>query len=418
MNKIEKIIYNSVKNNVALKILIKRIYQTLFLIVKPKKLEIDFKYELVEGYFFGFHDKSPWNGSNNLILAHSIDKINSYIPNQQDIAAIGYFEESDLSRFRKIGDTVSWNWQQGSMLQWLGGEDLIIYNDWDSGNSRNIARIVDLEGRSVKNLPIPVGAVSPDGKYAVSYDFERLNIGMPGYGYINESNEVVAKDSEVPDNRGFTVYSLLEEREIKFMSIKELNEQLKARKIVSGYIFVTHFLFSPDNLRFFFLLRSYTKGKRLQSRLISCNIKGEDMHVFPTGNMVSHLSWSGPDKVIAYCTDLFENEGYFLFTDKSDEYHRIGENEYSSDGHPQFQSSKESFVTDTYPNRKRLQELSIYHFKEKRKQVIGRFYTPMKFSEGYRCDLHPRWDRRGEKICIDTTFSGRRSMAIINLERD
>jgi len=416
MNKTERLIYNAVKNNVALKVFIKKIYQSIFLLAKPAKVETNYQWNHAEGYFFGFHDKSPWNKSNSKILAHQVNIRVTDLPKADDEARIGYFTDEKLTEFVEIGNTRAWNWQQGSMLQWLGGEDKIIYNAWDEKELQHISRVVDLAGNTLNTFQYPIGAVSPDGKYAASYDFERLNIGMFGYGYPNESADVSSKDSQIPEELGFSIYDMAANKEIVFRSVKEINALLGKRKFDSGYLFVTHFQFSPDNRRFFFLLRAYTKGKRLQSRLISCGLDGENWHVFPSGNMVSHLTWIESDEILAYCTDLHENEGYYLFNDFSSSYKQVGGQVYSSDGHPQYCLRNSQFVTDTYADRKRQQELSIYDLNSKRKTLIGKFYTPMKFSEEFRCDLHPRWDRQGEKICIDTSFSGKRGMAIISLK--
>ncbi len=417
MNRIERIIYNAVKNNVTLKTFIKRIYQSIFIIVRSKRLNIKFEIVVSDGYFFGFHDKSPWNISDNKILAHKIINNVVGLPKKNDKVEIGYFNDDKLTRFHKVGNTTSWNWQQGAMLQWIGKEDKIIFNSWCKKSDRNVAKIVDIYGLTEKTLPFAIGAVSPNGRFIVSYDFERLNIGMKGYGYSNESKSVSNLDKNIPEELGYSIFDIKEDRVICFKSIFEINEKLYDVKFGNGYVFVTHFQFSPNNNRLFFLLRSYTKGKRLNSRLLSCNIFGDDIFVFPTGKMVSHLTWVGSNKVLAYCTDKNEIEGYYLFEDLNNNYQKIGSHDYTSDGHPQYHAFNNAFLTDTYPNRSRLSELSIYSLTDNKKHVIGTFFSPMRFREEYRCDLHPRWNRSGDKLCIDTTFTGKRSLAVINLNK-
>lgn len=416
MNKTEQVIYNLVKNNVKLKQFIKFLYQSIFILIKPRKINTSYQVKLAEGYFFGFHDKSPWSANEKFILAHKFNEKTSIFPEKEEKIEIGYFTDINLKEFKILDKTHSWNWQQGSMLQWLGNSDSLIYNYWDG--SSNKAKIIDINGRLLKILPYAIGAVSPNGKYVICYDFERLNKGMSGYGYTNESQDILDLDENIPENLGFRIYDVESDREVVFKSVSTVNKSLKERKLINGYLFLTHFIFSPNNERILFLIRSAEKGRRLISRLVTCDIKGEDINIFPCGDMVSHLSWVNSDKILAYCSDKDEKDGYFLFNDKSQEYVQIGIEQYSNDGHPNYSQLNNSFVTDSYPNRRRIQELSIFNLNSMKKILIGQFFSPIKYINEYRCDLHPRWDRVGEKICFDTTYTGERAIAIITLKKE
>ncbi|MEZ5364062.1 MAG: hypothetical protein R2748_17410 [Bryobacterales bacterium] len=46
-----------------------------------------------------------------------------------------------------------------------------------------VSRVVDIESGKSRTLPLPVYALSPDAKWAISTDFRRLNDTRPGYGY-------------------------------------------------------------------------------------------------------------------------------------------------------------------------------------------------------------------------------------------
>ena len=49
-------------------------------------------------------------------------------------------------------------------------------------------------------------------------------------------------------------------------------------------------------------------------------------------------------------------------------------------------------------------------------QVVARLASPPRYSDlGLKCDLHPRWDRSDEKVCIDTARSGSRQVEIYDL---
>ena len=46
-------------------------------------------------------------------------------------------------------------------------------------------------------------------------------------------------------------------------------------------------------------------------------------------------------------------------------------------------------------------------------EVLGKVFAPFKYDNDTRCDLHPRWDRKGEKICFDSVFEGKRRVYIV-----
>ena len=53
----------------------------------------------------------------------------------------------------------------------------------DRENDRFVSCILDIETRKMRTLPMPVYALSPDGKWAVTVDYSRVNDMRAGYGY-------------------------------------------------------------------------------------------------------------------------------------------------------------------------------------------------------------------------------------------
>ena len=61
--------------------------------------------------------------------------------------------------------------------------------------------------------------------------------------------------------------------------------------------------------------------------------------------------------------DKFENKkeegpGYYLMKDKTSEWKHLWK-KYSNDGHPSYSPDKSLVVTDSYPSRKRVQDIKI-----------------------------------------------------------
>ena len=48
-------------------------------------------------------------------------------------------------------------------------------------------------------------------------------------------------------------------------------------------------------------------------------------------------------------------------------------------------------------------------------KVIARVFAPFKYDNDTRCDLHPRWNHVGDKICFDSVFEGHRGLYVVGL---
>ncbi len=72
-------------------------------------------------------------------------------------------------------------------------------------------------------------------------------------------------------------------------------------------------------------------------------------------------------------------------------------------------------MTDTYPDAKREQALILFDTRTGERLDIGSFRADPAYGDrDIKCDLHPRWDRTGHSICVDTTRNGNRQCAIVD----
>ena len=53
--------------------------------------------------------------------------------------------------------------------------------------------------------------------------------------------------------------------------------------------------------------------------------------------------------------------------------------------------------------------------EKKEATTIARVFAPFKYDNDTRCDLHPRWNHAGDKICFDSIFEGHRGLYTVNL---
>lgn len=72
MNKLESTIYNLVRKNPALKQFVRNMYQDIFDLLPRKKEYFASPYQYREGFFFGFHDVTPFSFDETKLLAIKI----------------------------------------------------------------------------------------------------------------------------------------------------------------------------------------------------------------------------------------------------------------------------------------------------------------------------------------------------------
>ena len=100
--------------------------------------------------------------------------------------------------------------------------------------------------------------------------------------------------------------------------------------------------------------------------------------------------------------------------DKSKEYKHMWPS-LIMDGHPTYSYDGKYVVTDTYPDRRRIQ--SIYVMDGKKVKKVAKVFSPFKYGGDVRCDLHPRWSKDGKQICFDGSFDGKRGIYAVDTSR-
>lgn len=397
----------------------KRIYQLGMYAISPKiKSEGDIvrisPNDKNHEYFFGYYDKSPWDITDRYVLClRAKDTWSDVSPKEKaDIIIIDTKKKcNERDRIRKIAETRAWNVQQACMLQWLGSDcqSRIIYNDYRNG--KLVAVILDIKSGKEKIIDMPVYTVSADGKTALTLDFSRLYNLRPGYGYYNVEEKT--KGIGLPDSTAIwridlesgVITPLLSYRD--FYEFQPRSEMTDANTVHK----VNHLMLSPDGKRFMVLYRWFN-GQRKYTRLITCDVDGNNMYLLSDDDMVSHCYWKNNKAILAFENKKGSGTGYYLMLDKTQKYIHCWP-QLSGDGHPSYSPDGSRIVTDSYPDRARVQYLRIMDGKNERNndvRVVAKVFSPFKYDNDTRCDLHPRWNRAGDKICFDSVFEGHRGL--------
>jgi len=410
MHAIERFIYNRIRFHPRLKKSVTTIYQALFSLVPGPRISSPYPVQVREGFFFGFHDKCPWSPDNSRLLAHKFNDACSF-PAVGEKITVGFFNGDLSAEYIPLARTSTWNWQMGSMLQWVGETGKILHNDYDG--RRHVARIITSEGKSVATLPRSVAAISKDGTYALSHSFIRLRKVARAYGYSNGTEDTA--NLSVTDKDGLYLINLPAGTVERLFSLAEIAALCPTATMRGAYHYFTHPLFSPGGERFIFFHRWVTPAGQTWTRMFSGDINGERLHLFKTSGVVTHTAWMDEQRILAYAFIKGIGDHYYLFVDQTDKHEIIGKDYFTSDGHPQFAPDKKRFITDTYPDRHRRQRLIVYDLGNNVPTVILSARSPMRYRGDIRCDFHPRWDREGRQIAFDSAHTGTRALCTITL---
>lgn len=389
---------------------IKRIYQLGMYAIYPKiKSEGNIvRVSPDDGaeYFFGYYDKSPWNGDGRYMLCMRA-KDSWSDPDPTDTADILLIDTHNGNSVKKLATTHTWNVQQGCMAQWLGPDfnERIIYNDLRDGKYCSV--ILNLNTSEERVIGMPVYTVSQDGNVALSLDFSRLHNLRKGYGYaaLPEKTEGEA----IPDNTAIWKIDLGTGKIEELFKYTDF-VNFEPRPEMSGAVHkVNHLMLSPSGKRFMVLHRWF-QGQRKYTRLVTCNADKTEMYNLSDDDMVSHCYWKNEREILAFENKHKTGAGYYLMKDKTKEYvHKWPE--MCADGHPSYSPDGKTVVTDTYPDNKRISTISI--MQEEDIHTLARVFSPFRYDNDTRCDLHPRWSRDSKYICFDSVFEGKRGMYVV-----
>jgi hypothetical protein len=401
-------------------------------------------------YWVGYYDKQPWSSDAKAILCHRAPFCDRF-PELGEPCEIGVLEDQT---FRSLAQSHAWNWQQGAQLRWslLTGEEALMFNDLDE-HGKLVSRWIDLEGNETHRINDGVYVVTPDGRTGLTLSFGRLTRLRAEYGF--RAAQDTRETNPAPDDDGIWKIDLQSgEREL-LISVAQLAQ------IESGDIDLTscdaphqhlnHIMIDPNGSRCCFLHR-YERDDGIQhSRLFTIGLDGADPRMLMEG-LVSHYDWRDPETIVAwggkrrllgaggssgklspmrmtrkalkpvyyamgkprFLMNKVMGDSYLIIPDSPGAQPTVfAKGELICDGHNTYhrgQCPVRWMVTDGYPDQRNRQPLYVWDCKEDQGYEVGRYSTPKSLDGDIRVDLHPRWNRTGDRICIDSAMDGSRAV--------
>jgi hypothetical protein len=368
-------------------------------------------------HWFGYYDKLQFSPDNRFVLCNEVD-FEGRSPTPDDVIRVGMVDTHQDDEWIEFGESRAWCWQQGCMLQWLpGSTNEVIWNDREG--DRFVSHIHNVDTGDRRTVPHPVYNVSPDGRTAIAPDFARLNDCRPGYGYagLPDAN----RDVGAPEDAGLWSIDLGSGQQELLVSLKQAADipyEGEAPWNIGPNTkhWFNHLLFNTDGARMWYLHR-WTNGRGWATRAFTANRDGSDPYLLDPYGQTSHFIWRDPQHVMAWAWHPSHKSAFYLYEDKTDIVEPVGLGVMNQNGHNTYLSHHDGqwVLNDTYPDKDRLQHPYLYHIPSNRRMWLGHFRSPETYRGEWRCDTHPRSNRDGTAVCIDSPHDGGRQLYLIDV---
>ncbi len=398
-------------------------------------------------HFFGYYNKSTWDREDRRVLANRVSMMTGDLTTA-DIAEVGYYDLAEPdSGFHRLGETSAWNWQMGCQSQWLDGLPgrQVIYNVRASNAGHPYpdfgAEIVDADSGERRQLPLPVYVTAFDSSYALCVDYRRLFITHETIGY--QAPQQYTDMPLAPADDGIYCMDIASgdyELVCSYARLKAFHPVASMERAVH---WVSHIEIAPDSRRVLFLHR-WTERVEDETcflhRLITMNPDGSDLHLLECSDhplpqlqdgfdpdavgtfdyeksewQISHPTWRDAGHVMVWGPHAGQIH-YHLYRDRSDEVTVVGADLLTENGHMTYSPDGRWILSDTYPDDDSHERtLFLYDTQSGRRHDIGHFYADPTLGKINRCDLHPRWNRAGTAVCIDSVHEHERQMYLIDV---
>ena len=395
----------------------KKIYQKLNYIRYKKDYTFKSDYKLTEityqdkESFFGYYDKSPINSTNEYIIFQATNIDTKKLPNANvPVDLVIYDIKND--KYRVIDQSYSYNWQQGTKLMWLS-EFEFIYNNYDKDRNIYISKIYNIETKKFRIIDFPIYDCFDD-KFAISLNFDRLNIGRADYSY---SNRDVKIDWSNNSDDGLYFIDLENNTSKLIITIDQIIKLNYKNTMENAKHKFNHIMISPDGSKIMFMHRWFLSDGRRYDSLYVSNIDGSERKIVADDDMVSHCYWYDNNNIFAYLRDKVMGDQYYMLDIQTSKKTGLstGHIDKLGDGHPSVY--KDNILFDTYPDKSRMKNLFIYNNATKELEKLGEFMESFDFYAETRCDLHPRFSFDGNQVFFDSVHSGKRQLYMMEITK-
>lgn len=411
--------------------------------------------------WFGYYNYDPLNHDQTKMLSNRL-LVDGIAPQKGVSIELGYYDIPS-GNWHHIGESDSWNWQQGAMMQWLpgeGNEKKVIYNCSCDGHLA--AKIYDIATGKSKDIDWCIYGITPDGKKSISLNMER-SYWCRAYHYESVVNPKY--DCRIAEDDGIFEIDLEKNTRKRIISIQDIIETDPRPDFPSLKHWVEHIMINKTGTKFCFLHRFSPEFNvnLYQTRLFIADIDGRNLQVISDWDKVdwSHFGWNkdsfsiysvANNKVASAYKDLGQSstkrvtpkqlvfkmlvkvakmmpaairkklkggKSYYQYYEMDAEgrfflKELFNQSFFDIDGHPSFTEDGRYMITDSYPDDKQFQRLIVFDIETKKGIVIAQLYANYHKTPS-SCDLHPKLCRNNQYLVVDTAYNDKHHMILFEL---
>lgn len=369
-------------------------------------------YKIDKPCFFGYYDLMAYDVEDKYHLCNIIDFENR-LQTGDDFMELGVIDLQN-GNYEKIDSTKAWSFQQGAMLQWSGAEiNTVFYNVFENGEYMTVKNNLHTGTKSYSPL---CATISPNGKYGLGINFARIFDFRPGYGYSCTPDKYY--DVRIPKDDGVFLVDIEKGTQKLLLSYEQIVKKLGISGLEGCKFLINHITFNPASDRFIMLLRYFRiEGIQMKTCLIMSDLEG-NMKVLAPFIVYSHYHWKNESELLGYCETNGVRGMWTVDTDTC-EWSLLPKDGWPGrDIHCIYSPNRRFFIGDDYPEDDGYRTITIYDTLTNTDDVMLRSYSPFRMYDNtdLRCDLHNRWNNKGNKISFDTVQSGKREIWEVDFE--
>lgn len=375
----------------------------VYIILNPKKINLisgrissPFENKIT---FFGYYDKYVDN-SEGLLAFHSCDKTNKQFRHGHIVNLA--VTSNDFSDILWQTESNCFNWQQGTRLQWVNDSN-IIYNDFSYKTNSFVANYINVyDNEKINQFKFPVQDSCE--QYFLSINYSRLFTLRKEYGYHN-LGKLSRKSLNDYENDGIFYIDVTNGKSSLIVRLSELINDLSENNPTRYFHKVNHISISPNCDKFIFLHRYIKNNKRID-RLFLYTLSTNKLQLLLDSSIISHYCWINNYQILGFLKPDQSAIGYYIYDINLKDFKSFMPFQNFPDGHPSFRN--DYIITDTYPDRNRLQHIHLHNLKSGETSCVTSCYHGFKHISSNRCDLHPHLSRCNKYIYYDSIQNGYR----------
>jgi hypothetical protein len=322
-----------------------------------------------------------------------------------DWISYGVFDLAS-KEFHEIGRTRAWSFQLGVRLQFIDQDKVIFYSEEQGALQTSIYSLA--ESRIVRNFSgISYYSIAHNKNLISALNYKHISQHRPGYGFGFAPEDLYS---------ALAIYEIEAATVTPFLRVDKKEMTQRAREFAGegalseSDVHLNHPLFNPSDDGVAFVICSF--GAKRRQRLFVVSLRDRQWRACPLIT-ASHFCWISDQEISVFGVAEDGRTGYWRWSIRDGSVEAKAPIWPSVDGHQTWDRKRPGvWVTDTYPNRLRYQSLFRIDTSGAERQMLGQFYAP--FGMAYdKCDLHPRLTQSGEKVIIDSAYSGLRRILLL-----